>query len=370
MKSPLVNRAMLGQVPRIVVKIGSSSLTMPDGTLNNGALVRLSEALSKAHGRGQQVVLISSGATSLGIGPLGLSGRPRDISTHQAAAMVGQSRLMARYAAEFAKADITVGQVLLTATDVVNRRHYANVQNALSSLLALGVIPIVNENDAVVTDELRFGDNDRLAALVSHLVAADALIFLTDVDGLYTAPPRVKGAQRISEVTSTDMLDQLEITGRGSDIGTGGMRTKVDAAGLACSGGVPVLLTSAENLAAALAGEEVGTWFPITGKRSSARRLWLEHAALVRGQIIVDAGAAAALRKGGASLLPVGVIAVAGKFAPGDLVEIVELGGQPLARGLSGFASEELMRLAGDKTEARGMRPAVHINDLVRIKRK
>ncbi len=368
MKSSFLNRHLLGQAKRIVVKVGSSSLTLPDGNLNSEQLSQLASVLSAAHARGQQVVLVSSGAAAAGIAPLGLNGKPREMHLHQAAAMVGQSRLMAAYQAEFSKANITIGQVLLTAEDVVNRRHYANAQGALSTLLSLGIIPIVNENDAVVTDELRFGDNDRLAALTSHLVDADALILLTDVDGLYTAPPRVPGSRLISEVSAMGQLEGLEITSRGSNVGTGGMRTKVDAADLACSGGVSVLLTSAENIGRALDGETVGTWFYPTGRRSSARRLWLEHAAQVRGKIIVDDGAAAALRRRGTSLLPVGVMAVAGRFAAGDLVEIREMTGHVIGRGLSGFSSEDLARIAVNREEAHGLRPVVHVNDLVRTR--
>ena len=368
MKAPLLNRRLLGRAKRIVVKVGSSSLTLPDGNLNEVQLAELAAVLSAAHVRGQQVVLVSSGAAAAGLAPLGLNGKPSEMPLHQAAAMVGQTRLLAAYQSEFAKAGITIGQVLLTAEDVVNRRHYANAQSALSTLLSLGIIPIVNENDAVVTDELRFGDNDRLAALTSHLVDADALILLTDVDGLYTAPPRVPGARLISEVSALGQLEGLEITGHGSNVGTGGMRTKVDAADLACSGGVSVLLTSAENIGPALEGQNVGTWVHPTGRRSSARHLWLEHAAQVRGKIIVDDGAAAALRRRGTSLLPVGVMAVAGRFAAGDLVEIREPGGRVIGRGLSGFSSEDLARIAVNREEAHGLRPVVHVNDLVRAR--
>lgn len=368
MKEPLLNRNLLGQAHRIVVKVGSSSLTMPDGSLNWVQLQQLVRVLSEARGRGQQVVLVSSGAAAAGVGPLGLNGKPKDIHMHQVAAMVGQSRLMAAYDHEFLKSGITIGQVLLTVSDVVNRKHYANAQSALRNLLGLGVIPIVNENDAVVTDEHRFGDNDRLAALVAHVVAADALILLTDVDGLYTAPPKDPGACLISKVESPEDLQGLLITGRGSDFGTGGMRTKVDAADIACSGGVPVLLTSAENIGRALAGETVGTWFTPTGRRSSARALWLEHAAEVRGWIIVDDGAAAALRRRGVSLLPVGVTGVAGGFHAGDLIEIRDMTGETIARGLTSISAEELVRFAGDKAASQGMKPVVHVNDLVMVR--
>lgn len=373
MKASLLNRNLLGQAPRIVVKIGSSSLTMPDGTLNWTQLTELTSVLRAARGRGQEVLLVSSGASAAGAPVLGIRGRPRDIRTYQAACMVGQSRLMAAYDHEFRKAGLAIGQVLLTVDDVVNRRQYSNAQNALHTLLSMGVIPILNENDAVATEERRFGDNDRLAALTSHLVDADALVLLTDVDGLYSVPPSHKDARLISEVNSQAQLEAMEITGRGSDVGTGGMRTKVDAAALACSGGVPVLLTSAEKIGDALAlgnggtPRNVGTWFTPTGRRSSARRLWLQHVAQVEGLIVVDDGAANALQAGGRSLLPVGVASVAGQFDAGDLVEIRNMAGVPIARGLSSFSSGELVRMAGNPDGTQGMKPVVHVNDLVRI---
>lgn len=369
MKEALSSREQIRHAERLVVKVGSSSLTLPDGTLDTDAIARLTQALIGARERGQEIVLVSSGSMAAGMNAVGLKGRPKDIPLHQAASMVGQSRLIAAYQAEFAKADITVGQVLLTATDVMNRRHYANAQESLLLLLSYGIIPIVNENDAVITEELRFGDNDRLAALTSHLVAADALILLTDVDGLYTSPPSHGGdARLISEVHAFEELEQYEITGRGSVVGTGGMATKVAAADLACNGGVGVLLTSADNVERALAGENVGTWFAPTRSRSSARQLWLAHAAQSRGTVIVDSGAAEALRSKGASLLPVGVVAVAGRFTVGDLIDIQSVDGQRIGRGLTGFSSEDLTRIAVDKESARGLRPVVHANDLVRTR--
>lgn len=370
MKEALNSREQIRTAGRVVVKVGSSSLTLPDGTLDTDAIARLTQALIEARERGQEIVLVSSGSMAAGMNAVGLKGRPKDIPLHQAASMVGQSRLIATYQAEFAKADITVGQVLLTATDVMNRRHYANAQESLLLLLNYGIIPIVNENDAVITEELRFGDNDRLAALTSHLVAADALILLTDVDGLYTSPPSHGGdARLISEVHSLEELEQYEITGRGSVVGTGGMATKVTAADLACSGGVGVLLTSADNAARALAGEQVGTWFVPTRPRSSARHLWLEYAAQSRGTVIIDSGAAQALRSRGASLLPVGVVAVAGRFTVGDLIDIQTVDGYNVGRGLTAFSSEDLTRIAVDKESARGLRPVIHANDLVRTRR-
>lgn len=364
MKQLIASRSQMSTAQRIVVKIGSSSLTLPDGSLNLDCLTRLTKELSAARSRGQQVVLVSSGARAAGIAPLGLQGKFTETRLQQAAAMVGQSRLMAAYEGALSKDGIGVGQVLLTAGDVIDRRHYANAQEALNLLLDLGIIPIVNENDAVVTDELRFGDNDRLAALVSHIVAADALVILTDVDGLYTAPPERAGAKLISEVRGNEDLAGLDVTGRGSSlVGTGGMRTKIAAAQLATSGGVGVLLTSADYLSDALAGGGRGTWFVPTGVRTSARKLWLEHAAQVNGRIIVDPGAVAALERG-ASLLHVGVMGIKGHFRSGDLVEIADIYGNVVARGLAGYASDRVAMMEnGDDVD----RPVVHRNDLVRV---
>lgn len=368
MHKPMTHRSQIAQAERVVVKIGSSSLTLPDSSLNLERISALTKALIGARQRGQEIVLVSSGSMAAGMGAVGLKGRPKDIPLHQAASMVGQSRLISAYQEQFAKADITVGQVLLTATDVMNRRHYANAQESLKLLLSYGIIPIVNENDAVITEELRFGDNDRLAALVSHLVAADALVLLTDVDGLYTAPPSQEGAELIREVDSIGELEGYEITGRGSVVGTGGMATKVAAANLACSGGVGVILTSADHVNEALLGQEVGTWFRPAKERVPARRLWLAHAAESQGSIIIDEGAEKALRSRGASLLPVGIVAVAGRFVVGDLVDIRTLSGQSVGRGLTAFSSDDLARIAADKSEAHGLRPVVHANDLVRTR--
>ena len=213
----LTRRDCLENSRRIVIKVGSSSLTGPDGALHQETLDLLVNTIADVHARGVDVVLVSSGAVAAGIGPLKL-GRPRSLREKQAAAMVGQSRLMAAYEERFEAHGISVGQVLLTASDVTNRRHYANALTAMRTLLRLRVVPIVNENDAVATDELRFGDNDRLAALTAHLVGAGTLILLTDVDGLYTKPPSEAGATRIAEVTGEEDLAGLRITGRGSGV--------------------------------------------------------------------------------------------------------------------------------------------------------
>ncbi len=365
-------RASLPDAHRVVVKIGSSSLTGPDGHLDVAALRALVEVLAARRAAGGQVVLVTSGAISAGIGPLGLTTRPKDLATMQAAAMLGQGQLVARYTEAFAAHGLRVGQVLLTAEDTVRRARYRNAQRSLDKLLALGVVPVVNENDAVTTDELRFGDNDRLAALVSHLVRADAMVLLTDVDGLHDAPPSRPGARRIAHVADLAEVADVEVTARGSAVGTGGMVTKLESVRIATGSGVPVVLTKAQNAAAALAGEDVGTFFAATGRRASARRLWIAHAARSRGRLHLDAGAARAVLGGRASLLPAGVTRVEGQFDAGDPVELVGPDGVVVARGLVAFDSAELPALLGRSTYVLRQelgegydREVVHRDDLV-----
>ncbi len=367
-----ITRDSLPDAHRVVVKIGSSSLTGPDGHLDVAALRALVDVLAARRARGGQVVLVTSGAVSAGIGPLGLTSRPRDLATMQAAAMLGQGQLVARYTEAFAEHGLRVGQVLLTAEDTVRRTRYRNAQRSLDKLLALGVVPVVNENDAVATDELRFGDNDRLAALVSHLVRADAMVLLTDVDGLHDAPPSRPGARRIAHVSDLSEVAGVEVTARGSAVGTGGMVTKLESVRIATGSGVPVVLTKAQNAAAALAGEDVGTFFAATGRRATARRLWIAHAARSRGRLHLDAGAARAVLGGRASLLPAGVTRVDGQFDAGDPVELVGPDGTVVARGLVAFDSSELPALLGRSTydlrEQLGEgydREVVHRDDLV-----
>ncbi|MCL1897736.1 MAG: glutamate 5-kinase [Micrococcales bacterium] len=344
---PPISRAQLTSARRLVIKVGSSSLADQAGRLDPARLGHLVDAVATHIKAGHQVVLVSSGAQAAGIEPLGLNRQPRDLAQAQAAASVGQGRLMAHYTTAFAHHGLQVGQVLLTAEDVVRRTHYQNALRVLGELLHRSIVPIVNENDAVATDEIKFGDNDRLAALVAHLVRADGLVLLTDVDGLYSAPPNHPGAQLMTEVTNFDQLDAVEVTGRGSAVGTGGMLTKVQAAAMATSSGIPVLLTSAAQATKALAGETVGTFFQATGRPITARRMWLGYAAKMNGRITVDQGAARAITDGKRSLLPVGVISVEGQFSAGDPIEIADAAGTVLARGLAGHSVQELDRIKG-----------------------
>ncbi|WP_407317279.1 glutamate 5-kinase [Isoptericola halotolerans] len=367
-----LTRSALPAARRIVVKIGSSSLTRPDGHLDVAALRALVDVLAARRSQGQEVVLVTSGAIAAGIGPAGLTARPRDLATMQACAMLGQGQLVARYSEAFAAHGLQVGQALLTAEDTVRRVRYRNAQRSLEKLLALGVVPVVNENDAVTIDELRFGDNDRLAALVSHLVRADAMVLLTDVDGLHDAPPSRPGARRIAHVADLNDVAGVEVTARGSAVGTGGMVTKLESVRIATQAGVPVVLTAARNVAAALAGDDVGTFFAAGRKRTTARRLWIAHAARAAGVLHLDAGATRAVLGGRASLLPAGITRVEGQFDAGDPVELVGPDGAVVARGLVAYDAAELPPLLGRSTyELRDDlgegydREVVHRDDLV-----
>lgn len=360
---------------RIVLKIGSSSLTTAQGGLNPARLDALVQAVSDSLTAGNQIVVVSSGAIAAGLAPLNLQARPSDLATQQAAASVGQGLLMRHYADAFGSRGHTVGQVLLTVDDVTRRGHYRNAYQTFAKLLEMSVVPIVNENDTVGTNEIKFGDNDRLAALVAHLVHADRLVLLSDVDGLYDRSPNQPGANKISIVSSMMDLSEVDIAQPSpSKIGTGGMVTKIDAARIATEAGIEVTLTSADHAAAALAGEAVGTRFLPTGKRRTTRLLWLAHASEVKGSIRVDAGAVVALTTKNASLLPAGVIGVDGDFAVGDPVDVVGPDGELIARGLSNYDAAEVPKLMGRSTrelaEVLGAdyeRELIHRDDLALI---
>jgi glutamate 5-kinase len=368
-----VNREDLGSARRLVVKVGSSSLASPGSGVNDDQIEQLVDTLARRRESGGQIVLVSSGAIAAGLEPLGLRRRPRDLATQQAAASVGQGLLVHRYAEAFGRRGVVVGQVLLTAEDVVRRAHYRNAQRTLYRLLELGTLPVVNENDTVATEEIRFGDNDRLAALVAHLVHADALVLLSDVDSLYDGDPQQPDSRRIAEVVDTADLAQVRVGRRGrSSVGTGGMVTKIEAARIATGAGVPVLLAATDEARAALAGEEVGTWFRTTGRRVPTRLLWLAHAASAHGRLHLDPGAVSAVVERRSSLLPAGVTAVDGGFVAGDPVDLVDENGHAIARGLVNFDATELPELLGRSTRElareRGSayeREVVHRDDLV-----
>ncbi|MGX7827426.1 glutamate 5-kinase [Actinokineospora sp. 24-640] len=352
------------------MKVGSSSLTTASGGLDPARLDALVEALAARRSAGS-VVLVSSGAIAAGLAPLGLARRPRDLATQQAAASVGQLALGHAYVESFARFGLRVGQVLLTADDVVRRAHYRNAQRTLSRLLALGVVPVVNENDTVATDEIRFGDNDRLAALVAHLIGAEALVLLSDVDALYDGDPRLGAARRISEVADASDVDGVTAGSSGaSGLGTGGMASKLAAARLASVAGVPVLLASAADAGRALSEADVGTAFAASGRRLTARRFWLAYAADAAGALTLDDGAVAAVVGRRRSLLAAGITAVSGDFQAGDVVDLADLTGRVVARGLIAYDSAELPDLIGRSTRdlpAEHRREVIHADDLVAL---
>jgi glutamate 5-kinase len=372
-----IHRAEVAAASRVVVKVGSSSLTSAAGGIDPASIRTLVDALSEAVARGSEVVLVSSGAIAAGLLPLALARRPRDLATQQAAASVGQGLLVHRYTEEFARHGIRVGQVLLTVDDVTRRSHYRNAHRTFARLLEMGVLPIVNENDTVATSEIRFGDNDRLAALVAHLVHADVLVMLSDVDGLYDDNPGVDGAALVTDVVAESDLVGVRLgRTRVDGIGTGGMHTKVEAARIATGAGIPVVLTSAEQASAAIKGEPVGTMFHPTGRRRPTRLLWLAHATEAKGGILLDHGAVRAVTERRASLLPAGITGVTGSFVAGDPVDLLDPDGTPVARGLVNYDAAELPSLLGRSTRdlARELgssyeREVVHRDDLVLLPR-
>ena len=366
-------RATVGSARTLVVKVGSSSLTTAAGGLDPGRLDALVDAVAARAKVGSHVVLVSSGAIAAGLAPLGLRRRPRDLPTQQAAASVGQQLLAERYAASFARHDLRVGQVLLTSDDVVRRAHYRNAQRTFAKLLHFGVVPVVNENDTVATAEIKFGDNDRLAALVAHLVGADALVLLSDVDALYTGDPNRPESAVVREVTDAGELSQVSVVASAGGVGTGGMASKLTAAMTATGAGIPVLLASAADAAAALEfsaerGPDVGTAFAAAERRTGSRLFWLRHAAHPAGSLSLDAGAVAAVVGRRKSLLPAGITAAHGDFESGDVVDLLDPDGLVVARGFVAHDAAELPTLIGRnlaELPADLRRPVVHADDLV-----
>lgn len=367
------SRAEITSAKRLVIKVGSSSLTSAGGGLNIERVQSIIAAIAAAQANLVQVVLVSSGAVAAGLPALKLTARPTDLAQQQAAASIGQGLLIAQYAAAAAAQGFAVGQVLLTQEDITRRSNYRNAKQTFEALLQLKVLPIVNENDVVATAELKYGDNDRIAALVTHLVDADALIILTDVAGLMDGSPADPASNRIAELESLADFEALGIdTNQRSKVGSGGMRSKLEAAAIAASGGVPTLICHVDQLAAALAGESIGTLFHASTINNSARSLWLAHASVARGKIVIDAGAVAALKDRGASLLAAGVTEVVGAFEAGEPIDVVTAQGVSVARGLASFSSDDLLQMMGKSTAQLAQvmgeefaRPAVHRDDLV-----
>ena len=337
---------------RLVVKVGSSSLTSPDGRLDIGRLVALTNAISARY-RDSSVVLVSSGAIAAGMGPLGLRRRPKDLATQQAAASVGQGALVAAYQQAFGAHGVTVGQVLLTIDDVTRRSHYLNARRTLERLLELRVLPVINENDTVATQEIRYGDNDRLGARVAEMTSSDVLVLLSDVDGLYDGDPTLNaGATLIPEVRELTPAIEALAGASATEYGSGGMVTKLVAARICMNAGCATVIASGRRLHPLQAIEDGAacTWFLPGRTPRQARKQWIAGTLVPRGTLHIDAGAERALR-GGSSLLPVGVLEVSGEFQAGDAVVVRGAGGRDLARGLVACSSEEARRIRGRRSE-------------------
>lgn len=338
----------------IVVKIGTSSLTQPEtGQLAISTIAILAETLSHLRRQGHQVILVSSGAVGVGCARLGLTERPKAIALKQAVAAVGQGRLIRVYDDLFTTLQQPIAQVLLTRSDLVQRSRYLNVYNTFKELLELGVIPVVNENDTVAVEELKFGDNDTLSALVASLVHADWLFLLTDVDRLYSADPRfVPDAQPIALVSSIKELEELQVqTGtQGSQWGTGGMVTKISAARIATAAGVRTVITEGkcpQNIEKILQGEPIGTHFEPHLEPTSARKRWIAYGLVPSGKLYLDEGAVVAISQAGKSLLAAGITALAGEFDAQDAVLLCDSKGNEIARGIVNYSKAELQQICG-----------------------
>ncbi len=335
------------------VKIGSNTLTDTSGRLRDGVLAGLVSQIAGLARAGNRVVVVSSGAISCGLGLIPIGGSPSDTVDLQAASAVGQGRLFHRYYRLFADAGVTAAQVLLTSYDIEARSQYLNARNTLLRLLEWGIVPIVNENDTTSADEIRYGDNDFLAAQVAILVKADELMLLTDTEGLYTSDPSVDGnARLVEEVVDRSLLDEIEAGGAGSAIGSGGMKSKIVAAEMATAANIGVVIANGSRpgvISAIAAGEKVGTWFRPLKSSMSSFKLWLKYGRPSSGAIVIDEGAATALRRRGKSLLPAGIVRVEGNFAAGEAVDVFfrKDGRHRVGKGVSNYSSDELRRIKG-----------------------
>ncbi len=349
------NRSVLERVHRVVIKVGSALLSQPGAGLDNGKIAAYCEQIHALIGQGKEVVLVSSGAVAEGCVRLGWRQRPETVHELQAAAAVGQMGLTQAYESALSKFDRHTAMIMLTHDDLANRERYLNARATLTQLLALGVVPVINENDTVATDEIRFGDNDTLAALVANLIEADVLIILTDVDGLMSADPRLDAsAQRIDEMAADDArLDAFAGTGSG-ELGRGGMVTKLNAGRLAARSGAHTVIASGQVddvLLNVLEGADLGTLLTAGMTPITARKRWIAGQLRPKGDLIVDEGAANALKRQGVSLLAVGVHSVVGEFSRGDVVRVVDSHGRLIAQGLTNYGSSEVQRLCGVRSE-------------------
>lgn len=345
------NRSKLTETHRLVVKIGSSLITQDGRGLDSDAVHGWAEQMARLIEGGREIVLVSSGAVAAGMSRLGWKQRPHELHSLQAAAAIGQMGLVQSYESTFKKHNLLTAQVLLSHDDLADRRRYLNARSTLNTLLQLKAVPIVNENDTVATEEIRFGDNDSLAAMVTNLVEADLLIILTDQAGLYDADPRTNpGATLITEADCDDpSLEQMAGGGHGA-LGRGGMLTKLHAARTAARSGADTLILSGrepQGLLRALQGETLGTLLSTHQEPLNARKQWLAGKLIPKGAVVLDDGAVKVLRESGRSLLPVGVTGVQGQFRRGDLVKCIDTGGREIARGLINYNADETGKIKG-----------------------
>jgi len=346
------SREALKKAKRIVIKVGTSTITYANGKRNFSQIDRLAREISDLQNQGKEMILVTSGAVAVGVDRMGLPGKPKTIPGKQAAAAVGQGVLMHTYEKFFADYGQIVAQVLITKTEAIDRHRYTNTRNTFMELMRQRVIPIVNENDVVALDELKIGDNDNMSALVAGIVDADLVIILSDVDGLYTANPQTHpDAVIVPEVAEITPEIEASAGGVGSARGTGGMATKIQAAKAATSSGIHLVITSGTEknaITRVLQGEELGTLFVSRENRLQFRKRWLAFGAKIAGSIVVDDGCAKAIRKaGGCSILPAGVFAVQGEFLPGSTVSVIDKDAHELARGLVHYSSAELEQIKG-----------------------
>jgi glutamate 5-kinase len=349
-----MRREILKKVRRIVIKVGSRVITGEDNGLDRGLIGRLSAEVAALHDRNREVIIVSSGAVAAGRKDLGLSGRPRTIPQKQAAAAVGQFQLMHAYEESFAPHDKKVAQILLTSDDLADRQRFLNARATLDTLLDCGIIPIINENDTVVVEEIKFGDNDNLSALVTNLTEAHLLVILTDIEGLYDKDPRSDTDARLIPLVRSITRELEEAAGgSGSSVGTGGMATKLAAAKKVGRSGIPSIIIDGRDpslLGRALAGDEVGTLFMPARNAMNRRKHWIAFTRRPQGRVLVDDGAADVLHRHGRSLLPSGVIGVDGEFERGDCVRVCMADGVEFARGIADYSHQEIARILGRKS--------------------
>jgi glutamate 5-kinase len=372
-------RKLLKKAKRLVIKIGSALLSRESGGVNTAFLSKLAREIAELHRQGREVILVSSGAIGAGMTVLKSKERPRTIPAKQALAAIGQPRLMQAYAAVFGRQGLIIAQVLLTAEDIHNRQRYSHARNALSAILKQGAIPIFNENDTVAVEEIQFGDNDVLSAHITNMAEADCLVVLTNVDGLYSRDPRYyPDAVLISKVDKVTREIESMAAAATNHLGTGGMVTKLQAAKMVTGMGEELVIANGRQkrvLPLILSGREIGTIFYPQGDKLGARKRWIAFALRKKGVLLLDAGAGTAVKKQGRSLLPSGILSVEGQFKQGDCVGLKDQAGREFARGLVNYASDEIGRLCGVKTQEierilgyKSNDEIIHRNDLALLK--